>query len=132
MKKTNESVYRCDFCNKAIISAGFMKLHERMCKKNPKNQHQCFKYCKFLIRGTNNIFNEEGYTTGYTTSFSCAKRPGIELYSFKLERYKVNQGWIKDMERMPLECEFYECEHGHDFSEPIDCLDELNSEFKFI
>ncbi len=50
MRKTKETVYRCEYCNKAMVSAGFMKLHERMCKENPKNKHQCFKYCGNLVK----------------------------------------------------------------------------------
>lgn len=113
MKKTNETVYRCDFCNKAIVSAGFMKLHERMCNKNPKNQHQCFKYCENLIRDRLDITDEYGH---YKIVFFCKKRPLTELYSYKLERYKSKQTRLKGMERMPLKCELYKAEIGHDFS----------------
>ncbi len=49
-------------------------------------------------------------------------RPDIELYNYKLERYKSNQKRLKSMERMPLECEFYKCEQGHNFDEPINYL----------
>lgn len=117
MKQTNEKVYRCDFCNKAIISKGSMALHERMCKKNPKNQHQCFKYCVNLIKEQFDITDEDGYKCGASEiTFTCLKKPDVELYSYKLERYKKNQIRLEKMERMPLECDMYRVENGHDFS----------------
>jgi len=132
MKKTNETVYRCDHCNKAMVSAGFMKLHERMCKKNPNNQHQCFKYCKHLIKEQFDIKDGYGHNIGSSEiSFTCAKIPDIEMYSYKLERYSSKSGRISGLTRMPLECELYESLDGHDFSEPIDDISELNSEFSF-
>jgi len=119
MKQTNEKVYRCDFCNKAIISAGSMKLHERMCKKNPNNKHKCFQYCKNLIlEDGERRTSEYGEEYIIEKSFLCEKT-GKELYSYKLERYKTNAKRIEKLTRMPLECEFYEAKQGHDFSEPM-------------
>jgi len=115
MKETNEKVYRCDFCNKAIISKGSMVLHEKMCRKNPKNQHKCFKYCENLIKEQFDIINEDGEkTVSSEIVFTCKKRPDVLLYSYKLERFKSKKHRIDEMERMPLECEFYEIEDGHD------------------
>jgi hypothetical protein len=114
MRQTNEKVYRCDFCNKAIISKGCMKLHERMCKKNPKNRHQCFKYCENLVKDQFVIKDEDWRICGKSEiTFTCKKRPDIMLYSYKLERYKSNQKRLENMERMPLECEYYILEEGH-------------------
>ncbi len=104
MKETKEKVYRCDFCNKAIIQKGSMTLHERMCKKNPKNKHKCFQYCKHLIK-------EENYNG--SKSFTCALNNDIDLYSFKLERFKHNTERIEKMSRMPLECNKYELSDEH-------------------
>jgi len=127
MIETNEKVYRCDFCNKAIISKGIMVIHERMCKKNPKNQHQCFKYCENLVKEQFDIKDEDGYKCGKSEiSFTCKKRQGIELYSYKLERYKYKQERLENKERMPLECAFYKAEQGHDFSIEIDTPELLN------
>uniref|UniRef100_A0A6M3Y5D9 C2H2-type domain-containing protein n=1 Tax=viral metagenome TaxID=1070528 RepID=A0A6M3Y5D9_9ZZZZ len=121
MKQTNEKVYRCDFCNRAIVSAGSMKLHERMCKKNPQNQHQCFKYCENLVKEQFDINDEDGHKCSASEiSFTCKKRPNIGLYSYKLERYKSKQKRLENMERMPLECELYKAEQGHDFSPEVD------------
>jgi len=102
MRETGEKVYRCDFCNRAIVSAGSMTLHERMCRSNPKNQHQCFKFCKNLVKEK---FEDDG---DVSISFTCLKKPDTELYSYKLERFKSNQKRIESMERMPLECDLYD------------------------
>lgn len=132
MKQTNEKVYRCDFCNRAIISKGSMQLHERMCKKNPRNQHQCFKYCKYLDKHQFIITDEDDDKYGESEiSFTCKKRPGVELYSYKLERFKSNRTRLEDMERMPLECELYKAEGGHDFDPMAEDADDLSFEGLF-
>ncbi len=101
MKQTTEKVYRCDHCNKAMVSAGFMAAHERMCKKNPNNQHKCFEWCKHLKR---DVFNDE-------VSFMCGAQNNLEMHSYKLERYKYKHPRLKDLQRMPLECNLYEDKH---------------------
>lgn len=121
MKETNEKVYRCDHCNKVMVSKGFMVLHERMCRMNPNNQHMCFLYCKYLEKDQEVIsyggddgypFNEKG-----NYSFCCTARPELgELYSYKLERFHENKARIKSMTRMPLQCDLYETMEGHDYS----------------
>jgi hypothetical protein len=116
MRQTNEKVYRCDYCNRAIISAGSMKLHERMCKKNPKNMHKCFQYCSNLSKDYIQTFDEEiggMCNTGEVTFFCDAKE--IEMYSYKLERFKSKSERMKGLTRMPLECDKYSCMEGHDF-----------------
>jgi len=109
MKETNEKVYRCDHCNRAIVSKGSMTLHERMCKKNPNNQHQCFKYCKNLVK------EQEEFNGNII--FHCTKK-NMDLHSYKLERFKANANRLKYSIRMPLECDDYETDVGHDYSEP--------------
>ena len=117
MRVTNEKVYRCDFCNKAMVSAGVMGRHERMCKKNPNNKHKCFQYCKHLLREEieiKNKFEEDKFfdiSRGACT-FRC-KITGIEMHSYKLERYKMNASRCKKLIRMPLECESYDILEGH-------------------
>jgi hypothetical protein len=115
MKTTDEKVYRCDYCNRAIVSAGSMKLHERMCKKNPNNRHECFKYCKFLKK-ENGYLEDEEYEN--EVMFTCEKQPELSLYSYKLERFKKNAGRIRDLTRMPLNCDLYEVAEGHNYNEP--------------
>jgi hypothetical protein len=114
MKQTTEKVYRCDFCNKAMVRVGLMKLHERMCKKNPNNQHKCFLYCKYLERDQEPIRDDEGNKAGWNeASFTCAKMPDVELFSYKLERYECNRLRCEQRTRMPLECDLYETMDGH-------------------
>ena len=111
MKATNEKVYRCDHCNRPMVSAGFMKVHERMCKKNSNNQHQCFKYCEHLTKDVNGESGE--------IFFTCNKT-GNDMYSYKLERFKdkLNRRLKNNtMTRMPLDCDLYSAMKGHDFSE---------------
>jgi hypothetical protein len=120
MKTTNEKVYRCDHCNKAMVSKGFMVLHERMCKQNPNNQHQCFKYCKYLSKTVDSEEDEFGYKYNPETMFKCTHLQSFingNLYSYKLERFKNKQHRIESMIRMPLECELYEPQEGHDYSD---------------
>jgi len=112
MKETNEKVYRCDHCNKSMVRKGLMVIHERMCKKNPKNMHKCFEYCAHLVKETNEP-EEDEYRPSY--SFHCNLNPETPLYSYKLERFKSNDIRRGFMTRMPLECDLYECEDGHDF-----------------
>jgi hypothetical protein len=89
-----------------MFNKGAMTLHERQCKENPNNKHQCFKYCKFLEKGV----NEDGETT-----FECIKIGsgffGSDLYSYKLERLKVNVSRMVGKFRMPLQCDVYESDH---------------------
>jgi hypothetical protein len=106
MKETTEKVYRCEFCNKALIRKGFMVLHERMCKSNPKNKHKCFEYCKHLIKDRSEYSGE--------VSFVCAKTLAI-MYSYKLERFahKAERIQADKLIRMPLECQLYELSDEH-------------------
>jgi hypothetical protein len=116
MRQTNEKVYRCDFCNRAIINAGSMKLHERMCKNNPKNMHKCFQYCSHLAKIFLTAYDEEVggmYNTGEVT-FRCELKD-IEMYSYKLERFKLKAERMEGLIRMPLECDKYSCMEGHDY-----------------
>ena len=116
MITTDEKVYRCDHCNRAIVSKGSMVLHERMCRKNPNNQHQCFKYCKWLFKYTQTAsYDEEETPIGVVFECTHPESKLGELYSYKLERFKINIKKIRGLTRMPLVCTLYECENGHDF-----------------
>ncbi|MEE9451061.1 MAG: hypothetical protein V3V72_13510 [Ignavibacteriaceae bacterium] len=113
MKESLEPVYRCDHCNKAMRSKGAMALHERMCKSNPKNDHKCFQYCVFLNKGIDNSNGSRYFDCGNVKS----KFYSNDLYSYKLERFCFNQERISKMTRMPLKCDHYQIENGH---EPFD------------
>ena len=104
MKIVKEIIFRCEFCNKPMFNKGAMILHERMCKKNPKNRHECFKYCRHLEKKSEQIEDEDGDVIG----------GGYSLYSYKLERFKANKKRMINKERMPLKCKDYEIEDGHD------------------
>jgi len=110
MKEKLEPVYRCDYCNKAMRSKGAMSLHERMCNYNPKNDHKCFQYCKFLNKEQDNSTRE--------TLFYCGNEKSeflfLDLYSYKLERFYFNKHRIIGKTRMPLKCDHYEIEGGHE------------------
>lgn len=95
-----------------MLNKGAMSLHERMCKYNPKNRHKCFQYCRFL----NKESNEDGIIF-YCGNDNC-ELSGQDLYSYKLERFHQNKSRIKNMTRMPLECEHYvieEFNHDEDY-----------------
>lgn len=95
-----------------MFNKGAMTLHERMCKENPKNKHKCFQYCKYLY-GERDSYDGEFH-------FSCENiKCGMyekNLHSYKLEREYHGKKRIKEngLIRMPLECEHYEIESGHD------------------
>lgn len=112
MKTVTEVIYRCDFCNKAMFNKGAMALHERMCKDNPKNRHKCFQYCKHLYRERNSDDGEFYFTCENSGCEMYEK----DLHSYKLERNKEGKKRIVEnhLTRMPIECEHYEIESGHD------------------
>jgi hypothetical protein len=112
MKQTNEKVYRCDYCNKAIISKGFMVFHEKWCKLNPSNHHKCFEFCENLVRTSIRSEDEDGYLIPDKYEFTCTAK-NIGLYSYKLEKKfqkhpEILKDRIKGLERMPDECDNYE------------------------
>ena len=110
MKETLEPVYRCDHCNKAMRSKGAMTLHERMRFHNPKNNHKCCQYCKYLVK--------DGDCSNGETIFYCGNEKCDmnfkDLYSYKLERFYFNKHRINKMTRMPLQCDYYQIENGHE------------------
>lgn len=113
MKIQQETIFRCEFCDKPMFSKGAMSLHERQCKNNPKNKHKCFEYCIHLEKEHEEIRDEYGevYSGGY--SFHC-KKLDKPLYSYKIERFKTNEKRKEGKERMPAECDSYEICDGHD------------------
>ena len=110
MKTVTETIYRCDFCNKAMFNKGAMSLHERMCKGNPNNKHKCFQYCKYL----------HGERSDGEYYFTC-ENSKCDMYAKDLHSYKLERGYrgkrkikMDNLTRMPLECEHYEIESGHE------------------
>lgn len=119
MKTELKKVYYCEHCNRHMISKGAMTTHERMCRKNPDNQHQCFKFCKHLGKDVDKETGEILFHCGVI---------GQDLYSYKLERYHRNSIRIPELTRMPLECDKYECMNGHDF----DGHDLADNEYAYV
>jgi len=114
MKMTEGNIYRCYHCNKPSIYKGAMTTHERMCKKNPNNQHKCFQYCKYLTKDRKIIYDEYGNVESNYSHFLCEKL-NLNLYSYKLERNYVTRKMIDNLIRMPLQCDSYEIENGHEY-----------------
>lgn len=116
MKTTNETVYRCDFCNRHMFGKGAMSRHEKFCRKNPNNQHQCFKYCVHLQKTTNYEYYYDGIQIGGTTML--CKLKNVYMYSYKFEKntHKPIDA-LNGLVRMPLECDLYKAEPGHDFND---------------
>lgn len=115
MKQTKETVYRCDHCNRAMVSKGFMTTHERICKRNPNNRHKCFEYCNHLQKTEIKGWDERWEQERNFTEFRCAKQPNILLYSYKLERYKSKASRLIGMVRMPLKCDLFDNIHDCSF-----------------
>jgi len=112
-----------------MLSAGFLSRHESMCKKNPKNKHKCFQYCKFMekhVEYTDTYISDgdEGISTKETT-FTCTKLNKM-LRSYKSNRNTVTRERYGHLELMPTKCEFYSVVEGkesydmdYDFDEHI-------------
>jgi phage FluMu protein Com len=121
MKQTNEKVYRCDHCNKAMISKGFMAYHEKWCKNNPKNYHKCFEFCENLIKGKNVIETGDQEQDQWEIYFKCKATDKL-LYSYKIEkkfcnRPEILKERIEGLQRMPTECD--------DFTDQEDVIENL-------
>jgi hypothetical protein len=113
MKKTSETIFRCDFCNKPMFGKGAMSRHEKFCKSNPHNAHKCFEFCKHLKMTQEYEHDDYGNKTG-GTEMLCIKR-NVQMYSFKFEkntRKPINA--LDGLERMPLECDLFECMNNWD------------------
>ena len=108
-----ETIYRCEHCNRPMFGKGAMTLHEKLCSKNPNNRHQCFKYCKWITKDYIRTSEDEVETIFYCGNENCPFHDK-DLYSYKFERLIMNREKAKTMTRMPLECDFYEIEEGHD------------------
>lgn len=107
MKIQQETVFRCDFCNKPMFGKGAMSRHEKFCKMNPNNAHKCFEFCKYLKKVDNYTYDECGNPDGGVTML-CTKR-NVKMYSYKFEKnYNKPANILNGLERMPLECDLHE------------------------
>ena len=109
MKQYTGLIYECEFCGKKSAWKHVITNHEKICKKKPINQHKCFQYCEYLEK---TFAYHEDDEVGQT-KFTCAIT-NENMYSYKVERQPwVNRGIIKNLKRMPLKCEHYECSGGN-------------------
>jgi hypothetical protein len=100
-----------------MFGKGAMSRHERYCRKNPNNQHQCFKYCVHLEKTHENIETGDYSDSPRITNMRC-KIKDILMFSYKFEKNTSKPtNALDELERMPLECDLYKCEEGHDFSD---------------
>lgn len=113
MKIQQETIFRCEFCNKPMFGKGAMVRHEKYCKRNPKNAHKCFEFCKHLQKTTEYEYDKDGNQIG-GTEMLCIKR-NVKMYSFKYEKNIHKPANALDgLERMPLECDLYEDSHSYE------------------
>lgn len=122
MEIINQPYFKCDFCGKKQFRKSDMSLHEKWCKKNPNNQHTCFKYCKHLIKSEEEY---EGFDyVGLKTVFTCDILKQ-KMFSFIAERKKLPIINEAGAVRMPLECDKYEDIN----SDYLDFLNNNDSDF---
>lgn len=91
--------YKCEYCSKVYIRKYHCESHESTCYKNPKNDHVCFRYCKYLAKIDK---------TEFGTLFICQVSNDY-MYSFKAEKSRTLRSMLNKLgERMPLFCKHYE------------------------
>ena len=107
MKINQETVYRCEHCNKPMFGKGAMSRHEKYCSKNPNNTHKCFEFCKHLEWNKHYEYDDYGNQIGHTDML-CNKR-NVKMYSYKFEKniFKPENA-LDGLERMPLKCKYFE------------------------
>lgn len=108
MKTELRKVYECEHCGRKMMSAGAMGYHEKWCKKNPHNRHQCFKLCQFLERKTV-VDWSDGDSGHYHHEFVCLKTKQ-PMYSYHLEKrhHYSFRSLPCDAVRMPLKCDMFQ------------------------
>ena len=98
MKAIETTIYQCSFCGKYYKMKHFCIRHEKQCKKNPNNQHDCYD-CRFLEVGRKKIDNNQLSSVKF---FRCTKLDK-EMHTCKAE----SRGFSKSLntERMPIMCD---------------------------
>lgn len=106
MKKSIETVYKCDHCTKISKSAGAMIQHEKYCKKNPEFIHPCFMCTHLEAKRVELESYKDDPVLGYFTSteFYCNKRE-VYLHPKKSELSRVKDAAENYGEAMPNDCE---------------------------
>lgn len=98
MKKVeNITVWQCEFCG--VKQFRNNKRHEKFCRKNPNNQHQCFEFCKHLKR----------IVEFPNTIFICdVTKKSMYSYLAEKKEWQFPKEFFKENERMPLTCKYFE------------------------
>lgn len=112
---TEVKCWACKFCGKLYKQRAHHHCakHEKFCPKNPQNDHPCFKNCKHLVSGHENVIDHyTGETITSERTFHCAVTRD-EMHSYIAER--INHPCVESTTRMPLECEHYEEETFGDY-----------------
>ena len=108
MKIHQETIYRCEHCNKPMFGKGAMARHEKYCRENPNNKHKCFAFCKHLSMEREYVGDGHYEDQKRITHMTCTKR-NVKMYSFKFEKsYTKPITALNGLQRMPLECGLYE------------------------
>lgn len=121
MKIQQETVYRCDHCNRSMLGKGAMSRHEKYCRQNPNNKHKCFEFCKHLEKAFTHEETGDYNNEPRITHMTCTKL-NIKMYSYKFEKNTTKPiNALIGLTRMPLECDSYEDMHepteDYDFDE---------------
>ena len=113
MKKV--TAYKCEHCPKCSTNPSALFQHERKCKYNPNNKHQCFEFCKHLKLRVDSDSMQKYFTCDAT---------GNKMFSYKAEHRGLN---LEGIERMPLKCDLYELDLFRGYGElPEDVFDFIN------
>lgn len=112
MKKTSETVYRCDFCGKRYYKKNFAQYHEELCFHNPENKRPCFD-CHSLVKKKATYYRDNPTGGDIETKvllFYCTKH---KLFLWTPQNtIKANMIDTGESEAMPINCDDYE---GRDF-----------------
>ena len=106
MIEKKKSVYYCEYCSKYYLHQGYARIHEKWCKKNPKNDVACFRFCDHLGISKG---REEGEFR-YATHYRCAIKK-VNMHSPLIDKIPDKE-YVRDVkdstEAMPFECEHFE------------------------
>ena len=118
MKQTTGKIYICDYCGRKITNPGACGVHEKHCRKNPRNIHPCMGciHLEVSLKSYIDGFSDENRTC---KAFYC-KAYDKYMYTYRkrylagrkgIEVYNHNCGQTFQCEEMPTEatggCEKY-------------------------
>ena len=107
MQEKITTIYECGHCQKYYKRKHAAIKHEKYCKNNPENKHQCFEWCTHLTV-TDEVEEGDDYCSDrHYKTFVCDVS-GDEMHSYIAERRGMEV--CKYTARMPIECEDYKHE----------------------